>query len=80
GGLDSFTAPVFEGSHFNEFVVRSPIRSDKLNKMLLKHGVIGGMPMAPHVPRMADEILFTTTEMHSEADHDRLIRALKEVA
>ncbi|MCE5295555.1 MAG: aminomethyl-transferring glycine dehydrogenase, partial [Euryarchaeota archaeon] len=80
GELDNFTSPVFDGHHFNEFVIKTPIRPDKLNKMLLKHGVIGGMAMAPHVPRMADEMLLTTTEMHSEADHDRLVRCLKEVA
>jgi len=78
--LDGFSAPIFQASHFNEFVMTSPIKPEKLNKLLLKHGVIGGLPLVAHVPRMADEVLIATTEMHTDADHDRLIAALKEVA
>ncbi|QLH75074.1 MAG: aminomethyl-transferring glycine dehydrogenase subunit GcvPA [Methanomassiliicoccales archaeon] len=78
--LDGFTAPVFHAYHFNEFVMTTPVRPEKLSKILLKHGIIGGMPMSRHVPRMADEMLIATTEMHSEDDHERLIKVLKEVA
>jgi hypothetical protein len=42
--------------------------------------VIGGVPLAEHVPRMHEHMLLATTEMHSPADHDKLIAALKEVA
>ena len=77
--LTGFDSPVFEGHHFNEFVVTSPIRPEKLNKVLLKHGVLGGVPMHRHVPRMVDEMLLCTTEMHTPSDHDRLIAALREV-
>jgi len=79
GEIDGFTSPVFEGSHFNEFVVRAPMRPEKLNRLLLKHGIIGGLPLGAHVPRLDHHMLFATTEMHSDADQDALLRALKEV-
>jgi glycine dehydrogenase subunit 1 len=80
GELDGFISPAFEGSHFNEFIVKTPARPEKLNRLLLKHGIIGGMPLSPHVPRLDHHMLLATTEMHSNADHDTLLRALKEVA
>ncbi len=79
GEIEGFTSPVFEGAHFNEFVVRTPMRPEKLNRLLLKHGIIGGLPLAAHVPRLDHHMLLATTEMHSDADQDALIRALKEV-
>ena len=78
--LDGFYAPVFQAYHFNEFVVRTSMRPEKLNKHLARKGIIGGLDLARHVPRMNEHVLFATTEMHSETDHDRLIAALKEVA
>lgn len=78
--LDGFDSPVFSGSHFNEFVVKTPVRPEKLNKLLLRRGIIGGLPMQRHVPRLADHMLLTATEMVSETDMDRLVSALREVA
>ena len=77
--LDGFTSPFFNGAHFNEFVVKTTVRPEKLNKLLLRRGIIGGMPMHKHVPRLNDHVLLTTTEMNSAEDIDRLIAALKEV-
>ncbi|NLX48132.1 MAG: aminomethyl-transferring glycine dehydrogenase subunit GcvPA [Euryarchaeota archaeon] len=78
--LDGFNAPVFSGAHFNEFVVKTPVRPEKLNRLLLRHGVIGGLPLQRHVPRLADHMLLTATEMTGGRDVDRLITALREVA
>jgi glycine dehydrogenase subunit 1 len=77
--LPGFDAPIFQAYHFNEFVVRTSIRPEKLNKHLARKGIIGGLDLGRHVPRMNEHMLFATTEMHSEGDHDRLISALKEV-
>jgi glycine dehydrogenase subunit 1 len=77
--LEGFDAPFFEGAHFNEFVVKVPLRPEKLNKVLLRHGIIGGLPLQRHVPRMTDHMLLTATEMTSEEDMDRLIAALREM-
>jgi glycine dehydrogenase subunit 1 len=77
--LEGFDAPFFEGAHFNEFVVRTPIRPEKLNKLLLRHGIIGGMPMQGHVPRLTEHMLLTATEMVSDGDMEQLVMALREV-
>jgi glycine dehydrogenase subunit 1 len=78
--VEGFDALVFSGAHFNEFVVKTPLRPEKLNKLLLRHGIIGGLPLQKHVPRLTDHMLLTATEMTSDEDMDRLIKALKEVA
>jgi glycine dehydrogenase subunit 1 len=77
--LDNFDAPLFEGAHFNEFVMRTPLRPEKLNKLLLRHGILGGIPLQRHVPRLTDHMLLSATEMTSEDDVDRLISVLREV-
>jgi len=78
--LEGFDSPVFEGAHFNEFVVRTPVRPAKLNRLLLKRGIIGGLPLQRHVPRMEDHMLLTATEATSAQAMDRLLAALREVA
>ncbi len=78
--IDGFDAPVFSGAHFNEFVVKTPLRPEKLNKLLLRHGIIGGLPLQKHVPRLTEHMLLTATEMTSDEDMDRLLKALREVA
>jgi glycine dehydrogenase subunit 1 len=79
GEIEGFVSPVFEGGHFNEFAVKAPGRPEKLNRLLLKHGIIGGTPLAAHLPRLDHHMILATTEMHSDADHDALLRALMEV-
>ncbi len=78
--IEGFDAPFFSGAHFNEFVVKTPVRPEKLNKLLLRHGIIGGLPMQRHVPRLTDHLLLTATEMTSGEDMDRLVKAFREVA
>jgi glycine dehydrogenase subunit 1 len=78
--LDGFDAPVFKAYHFNEFVVRTGVRPEKLNKHLARKGIIGGLDLSRHIPRMKEHVLIATTEMHTQADHDKLIAALREVA
>jgi glycine dehydrogenase subunit 1 len=77
--VEEFDSPAFDAYHFNEFVIRSPVRPEKLNKLLLKKGIIGGLPLAPHVRRLDEHMLISTTEMHCDADYYRLVNALKEV-
>ncbi|HNX48470.1 MAG TPA: aminomethyl-transferring glycine dehydrogenase, partial [Methanomassiliicoccales archaeon] len=80
GEIDGFDSPVFSGAHFNEFVVKTPVRPEKLNKLLLRHGIIGGLPLQRHVPRLTDHMLLTATETIRDEDLDHLINALREVA
>jgi len=77
--LESFEAPGFLGAHFNEFVVRSEVPYAKVHKALLAAGVHGGLPLTRHCPELGEAALFATTEVHTEADYDRLIRAMEEI-
>jgi glycine dehydrogenase subunit 1 len=70
---------VFDNVHFNEFVIRLSKDVSKVNAELLKKGVMGGVPLKGHVGGMDDCMLIATTEMHSDDDHKRLAKALKEV-
>jgi len=77
--LESFEAPVFQGGHFNEFVLRSEIPYARVHKALLAAGVHGGLPLTGHFPDLKEAALFATTEVHTEADYDRLVQALEEI-
>ena len=58
---------------FNEFVVRSPIPPETLNKILLKHKIIGGLDISQFVP---DGMLFSVTEMNSREEIENLAAVL----
>lgn len=79
GQLDDFDSPFFDAYHFNEFVIRTPVRPEKLNKLLLRNGIIGGLPLHGHLRQLEDHMLICTTELHSDQDYERLISALREV-
>jgi len=77
--LEAYEAPVFPGAHFNEFVVRSATPYRKVHEALLRAGVHGGLPLSAHFPELGEAALFATTEVHMEADYERLLAALEGV-
>jgi glycine dehydrogenase subunit 1 len=79
GQLEDFDSPFFDAYHFNEFVIRTPVRPEKLNKLLLRNGIIGGLPLHGHLRQLEDHMLICTTELHSDQDYERLVSALREV-
>ena len=74
-----FMRPAFDQPFFNEFAMRcgNAHRLDELNRKLLKQGLIGGLPLQPWYPTMADASLWCATDMVSHHDIDRLLEALK---
>lgn len=64
----------FSGRFFNEFVVRcgSP---EALNTRLLEQRIIGGIPLGPYYPELADCMLLCATEMNRREEMDALKRA-----
>ncbi len=75
-----FRAPVFDASHFNEFLVALPGNPHNIAKELLKHGVHGGLPINEGCYRnVPNAMLLATTELHREEDMDKLVSALREV-
>jgi glycine dehydrogenase subunit 1 len=64
----------FSGPFFNEFVAsaKSP---DAVNKSLLEHKIIGGLPLARFFPELDQAMLFCATEMSHREDMDKIAEA-----
>jgi len=82
--LDSLTAirgvrRKFAGPVFNEFVLEFEGGYKKVEDHLLSKGIIGGLALEPHYPRLKDCALFCVTEVHGKADIDRLASLVAEV-
>jgi len=77
--LENFEAPLFPGGHFNEFVVRCEVPYARVHKALLAAGVHGGLPLTSRFPELGEAALFATTEVHTEADYERLLEAMERV-
>lgn len=77
--VKGFECPALRSYHFNEFAVRTPIKPEKLSRVLMRKGVIGGLPLARHVPSMGDCMLFAATEMTTDEDIGKLVNALEGV-
>jgi glycine dehydrogenase subunit 1 len=75
--IKAFKAPRFKAAHFNEFVVSSEHLSAKVHRHLLADGIQGGYVLDEAFPELRNSALYATTEMHSKADHDRLVKALE---
>ncbi len=77
--IDNVQSPVFDNHHFNEFVVELPVKPEKINCILARKGLQGGLPLSAHVPEMGDCMLLATTEMHDDDTQDRFVSVLREV-
>lgn len=76
--VNRFSKP-FTGTHFNEFVIKSPIDPVSLNNKLITHGIQGGLPLQRWFPTMKNMMLFGITEIYDEKDIKRFISVLEEV-
>ncbi|UCE91564.1 MAG: aminomethyl-transferring glycine dehydrogenase subunit GcvPA [Methanobacteriota archaeon] len=75
--LEGFEAPAFQAHHFNEFVVRSSVAPEDVNRALRDASIHGGFPLGRWFPDLKDCSLVATTEMHSPSDISRLTEALE---
>ena len=69
----------FTGPFFDEFVIRAPVSTAKLQQHLLQSNVIGGYGLDAIYPEMDNCMLFCVTETHTKNDIDTLVAALQEV-
>jgi len=67
---------MFEAPFFNEFVVRCGKETDKITGDLLKHGMIGGLPLGRFRADMKNCMLICVTETKSKEDLDRFVELL----
>ena len=68
--------------HFTEFVVNFDATGKSaaaVNKALLERDIFGGKDLSGEFPSLGQSILFCVSEVHTQADLDRLAAALKEV-
>jgi glycine dehydrogenase subunit 1 len=68
----AFTAPTF-----NEFVVRCPVPPAEINRRLLEHGILGGLPLLRFYPDLGDCWLLCVTEKRTREEIDRLVGHLE---
>jgi glycine dehydrogenase subunit 1 len=72
----------FGGIHFKEFVVDyngTGQSVDSIHKKLLEKGIFGGKDLSAEFPALGQCALVAVTEIHSQADIERLAATLKEV-
>ena len=67
----------YDGSTFNEFVIRLPISSESFLSKMADSQILAGIPISKWWPERKNEILVTTTETKDKEDLDRFVEATK---
>ena len=81
-GIAGVRAPGFAAPHFHEFVVDlngSGRTVAEINAALLQREILGGKDLSREFPALGQSALYNVTEIHTQADIDRLATALEEV-
>jgi len=76
--LPGFEA-AFSSPFFDEFVIKSPVSTQKLQQRLEQADIIGGYDLSLDYPDMENCLLFCVTETRTKEDIDHLVAVLKEV-
>ncbi|GCE05161.1 aminomethyl-transferring glycine dehydrogenase subunit GcvPA [Dictyobacter aurantiacus] len=69
----------FNGPFFDEFVIKCPVSTSRMEQLFEQAGIIGGYPLAESYPGMDNHMLFCVTETRTKEDIDTLVSVLKEV-
>ncbi len=80
--IDGVRAPAFQGAHFQEFVVDLTGTGQtfaEINRALLERGIQGGHDLGGEFADLGKCALYCVSEVHTQADVDRLAEALQEV-
>jgi glycine dehydrogenase subunit 1 len=80
--IEGVSAPAFQAPHFREFVVKfdgTGRTVAEINAALLERGIFGGKDLTAEFPELGQSALCCVTEVHTQADIDRLAAALREV-
>ncbi len=80
--IEGVRAPLFAGPHFKEFAVNfdgTGRTVGEINQALLARGIFGGKDLSAEFPELGQSALYCVTEVHTQADLDRLARAIEEV-
>lgn len=63
----------YQAPFFHEFVTKTPVEADKIEKALMEKGILSGLPVGEK------EMLWCVTEKNTKAQMDELVEVLKEV-
>jgi len=63
----------FEGTTFNEFVIKFPEGFEKIRESLLEKGIVAGLPLTDYYPELRGCYLLCVTETKSREDMDELV-------
>lgn len=82
GKLDRVNTAMFQAPHFKELLVnfdKTGKTVAQINQALLDKGIFGGKDLSHDFPWLGQSALYCFTEVHTKADIDQLVSALKEV-
>jgi glycine dehydrogenase subunit 1 len=67
----------FEGPHFKEIVLETPVPGAELVRALAKRGVLAGPALGTWFPELGNCVLLAVTECRTAADIDNLVEAIE---
>jgi glycine dehydrogenase subunit 1 len=70
----------FEGPFYNEFTITGPADAERVFDTIGKKGVTPGFPASRAVKGLSNHLVVCSTEIHTPADHERLVALLKEAS
>jgi glycine cleavage system P protein (glycine dehydrogenase) subunit 1 len=82
GQIPGVGVPFSQSPHFQEFVVNfdgTGRTVAEIHTALLARGIFGGKDLSGEFPELGQSALYCVTEVHTQADIDRLVPALEEV-
>jgi len=80
--ISGVQSPMFHGPFFREFVVNFDGTGQtvaEINIALLAQGIFGGKDLSQEYPGLGNSALYCFTELHRQADIDRMVAAVKEI-
>jgi len=80
--ISGVQSPMFHGPFFREFVVNFDGTGQtvaEINIALLAQGIFGGKDLSQEYPELGNSALYCFTELHRQADIDRMVAAVKEI-
>jgi glycine dehydrogenase subunit 1 len=80
--LPGVRLPFAGAHHFKEFVVNFDGTGKSVaavNAALRDRGIFGGSPLTREFPLLGESALYAVTEIHTQADIERLVTALQEI-
>ncbi len=75
--LDGFKAPMFDSPFFNEFVVSTDHEVGELTAAMMMEDILLGASLVTEFPMLGQAFMMATTELHTGADIDDLVVALR---